>query len=81
MLFFAVFCGFLADYQLDAKIERDKESQYMTSLYQDLKTDTLNMSVLLKSITEDISNYDSLFDIFRSKKYLKETLIIAKYTI
>lgn len=73
MLFFAVFCGFLADYQLDAKIERDKESQYMTSLYQDLKTDTLNMSVLLKSITEDISNYDSLFDIFRSKKYLKET--------
>jgi len=73
MLFLAVFCGFLAEYQLEHKIEKDREKQYMASLYQDLKTDTLNMSVLLKSTMEDISNYDSLFDNFKSKKYLQET--------
>ena len=73
MLFLAVFCGFLAEYQLEHKIERDREKQYMASLYQDLKTDTLNMNILLKSKMEDIANYDSVFDIFRSKKYLQET--------
>ena len=73
MLFLAVFCGFLAEYQLEHKIEKDREKQYMASLYQDLKTDTLNMSSLLKGTIEDIANYDSLFDIFKNKKYLKET--------
>ena len=37
MLFLAVFCGFLAEYQLEHKIERDRESQYIKSLYEDLK--------------------------------------------
>ena len=73
MLFLAVFCGFLAEYQLEHKIEKDREKQYMASLYQDLKTDTLNMSNLLKGTKEDIANYDSLFDIFKNKKYLQET--------
>jgi hypothetical protein len=73
MLFLAVFCGFLAEYKLEQTIERHREKEYMASLYQDLKTDTLNMSILLKSTKEDIANYDSLFDIFKSKKYLQET--------
>jgi hypothetical protein len=73
MLFLAVFCGFLAEYQLEHKIEKDREKQYMASLYQDLKTDTLNMSILLKGTLEDIANYDSLFDTFKNKKYLQET--------
>jgi len=73
MLFLAVFCGFLAEYQLEHKIEKDREKQYMASLYQDLKTDTLNMGNLLKGTTEDIANYDSLFDTFKNKKYLQET--------
>ena len=73
MLFLAVFCGFLAEYQLEHKIEKDREWQFMNSLYQDLKTDTMNMSDLLKSTKDDVANYDSLFDIFKIKKYLKET--------
>ena len=51
MLFLAVFCGFLAEYQLEHKIERDRESQYIESLIQNLRTDT---SVLTRSIN---SNY------------------------
>ena len=45
----------------------------MASLYQDIKTDTLNMGNLMRNKTEEIANYDSLFEIFRSKKYLEET--------
>ena len=73
MLFLAVFCGFLAEYQLEQTIERHREKEYMASLYQDLKTDTLNLSNLIKGKTEEIANYDSLFEIFKSKKYLQET--------
>jgi len=40
MLFLAVFCGFLAEYQLEHKIERDRESVYMQNLVDDLKNDT-----------------------------------------
>ena len=49
MLFLAVFCGFLAEYQLEHKIERDREIQYVRSLVNDLKTDTTNLSKNLKS--------------------------------
>ena len=40
MLFLTVFCGFLAEYQLEHKIEKDREKQYANSLYEDLKIDT-----------------------------------------
>ena len=40
MLFLAVFCGFLAEYQLEHKIERDKEKIYVQNLMEDLKADT-----------------------------------------
>ena len=39
MLFLAVFCGFLAEYQLEHKIERDREGVYLHNLFEDLKDD------------------------------------------
>ena len=47
MLFLAVFCGFLAEYQLEHKIEKDRAKQYVYSLYEDLKTDTARLNFLL----------------------------------
>ncbi|BDQ12065.1 hypothetical protein [Sediminibacterium sp. TEGAF015] len=44
MLFLAVFCGFLAEYQLEHKIERDREIQYVESLVQNLKADTSDLT-------------------------------------
>lgn len=41
MLFFAVFCGFLSEYWLEHRIERDREKEYIKSEIADLKTDTL----------------------------------------
>jgi hypothetical protein len=52
MLFLAVFCGFLAEYQLEHKIEKEKGKQYIISFYEDLKTDT----VLLEEIIRDYEN-------------------------
>jgi hypothetical protein len=47
MLFLAVFCGFLAEYQLEHKIEKDRARQYIISFYQDLKTDTAELARLM----------------------------------
>ena len=41
MLFFAVFCGFVSEYWLEHRIERDREKEYIKSEIADLKTDTL----------------------------------------
>jgi hypothetical protein len=47
MLFLAVFCGFLAEYQLEHKIEKEKGKQYIRSFYNDLKTDTAEFAKLI----------------------------------
>jgi hypothetical protein len=39
MLFLAVFCGFLAEYQLEHKIEKDREKKFMLLLEQDIQSD------------------------------------------
>jgi hypothetical protein len=42
-------CGilcFLAEYQLEHKIEKDKEKKYMRSLIEDLKADTSAIVIL-----------------------------------
>ena len=44
MLFLAVFCGFLAEYQLESKIEKDREKQFIRSMLEDLKRDTFQLS-------------------------------------
>ncbi|MEJ7675290.1 MAG: hypothetical protein WKF59_21940 [Chitinophagaceae bacterium] len=43
MLFLAVFCGFLAEYQLEHVIEHQREEKYAESLLDDLKKDTLDL--------------------------------------
>ena len=49
MLFLAVFCGFLAEYQLEHKIERDREKQFMQSLLKDLQKDTTSVNEAITS--------------------------------
>ena len=48
MLFLAVFCGFLAEYQLEHKIEKDREKVLAKAFYEDLKKDT---AALISGIT------------------------------
>ena len=49
MLFFAVFCGFLAEYQLEHQIEKDRAKQYILSFFDDLKYDTSHFTQVINS--------------------------------
>jgi hypothetical protein len=60
MLFLAVFCGFLAEYQLEHKIERDREKEYILSMIEDAKTDTANIHTALAYNSTRIFRLDSL---------------------
>lgn len=41
MLFLAVFCGFLAEYQLEHKIEKERARKYLYDMVENLKYDTI----------------------------------------
>jgi hypothetical protein len=56
MLFLAVFCGFLAEYQLEHKIEKDRGNQYILSFFQDLKYDTSHLTTVMNSYKEKEQN-------------------------
>ena len=60
MLFLAVFCGFLAEYQLEHKIEKDRETKYMRSMVEDLKLDTAELTVHIRLRMERDVMIDSL---------------------
>ena len=73
MLFLAVFCGFLAEYQLEHKIERDREKQYIQSLINDLKADVINMETVQKQNLEVKEIGDSLFLLLTLPNYTNST--------
>ena len=52
MLFLAVFCGFLAEYQLEHKIEKDRELQFIISLTTDFY---LICTLILYTLPPEIS--------------------------
>ena len=45
MLFLAVFCGFLAEYKLEHTIEHNREKQFIVTMIEDLKSDTMQLSL------------------------------------
>ncbi len=47
MLFLAVFCGFLAEYQLEHVIENQREKKYAASLLEDLAKDTTELNKVI----------------------------------
>jgi hypothetical protein len=64
MLFLAVFCGFLAEYELEHVIERQREKKYMRSLITDLMADTAHLNEGFPRKEGRIAAIDSLFDYF-----------------
>jgi len=47
MLFLAVFCGFLAEYKLEHTIEHNREKQFISTLIEDLKSDTAQLTEVI----------------------------------
>ncbi|MBK7290078.1 MAG: hypothetical protein KBF82_11560 [Chitinophagaceae bacterium] len=69
MLFLAVFCGFLAEYQLEHKIERDRGKQFMKSMIADLKKDITMINTVNPVRLEKHRTFDSLTSSIFSKTY------------
>ena len=63
MLLLAVFCGFLAEYQLEHTIEHTKEKEYMRSMIEDLAQDTIEINRVLAVLINNNKNNDSLLNL------------------
>jgi len=77
MLFLAVFCGFLAEYQLEHKIESDRGKQYIISFYKDLKYDTSHLAAVVNSYKAKVRDLDVVskcYDSLLAKLYCKGCL-------
>ena len=66
MLFLAVFCGFLAEYQLEHKIERDRGKQYIRSFYDDLHANLPSFSRILEINEEKTEAFNNIFQCYDS---------------
>ena len=81
MLFLAVFCGFLAEYQLEHKIEKDREKVYMKNVLEDLKSDTAiynNYSENNKVLFESIDTLIYLLKSPERKEYVARLAYTAR---
>ena len=65
MLFLAVFCGFLAEYQLEHTIENKREIVYIESMIGDLRKDTTQLNYLEKEINKIGRSLDTVLLSFK----------------
>jgi hypothetical protein len=72
MLFLAVFCGFLAEYQLEHKIEKDRELQFIKSLTTDLQDDAKNLNDMIAQEHQGIKSLDTLIDLLNNPQFAKQ---------
>ncbi len=72
MLFLAVFCGFLAEYQLEHKIEKDREKQFITSLTADLQDDIKNLDAVIAFEQLGIAKLDTLMYLLNNADVAKQ---------
>ena len=61
MLFLAVFCGFLAEYQLEHKIEKDRVKEYAAQMVEGLKIDTAQLNSVVKFSKDKFKRLDSIY--------------------
>jgi hypothetical protein len=62
MLFLAVFCGFLAENQREHMIEHQREKKFISSIVQDIKSDTALLKKTLAFNTSRIKTVDTLLE-------------------
>jgi hypothetical protein len=81
MLFLAVFCGFMAEYFLEHRIEKERGAQFIQSFYEDLKTDTAIISgntaydeVKIKGLESIAACYDAVTKNMKNDSCLLEMI-------
>jgi hypothetical protein len=68
MLFLAVFCGFLAEYQLEHVIEKDRERKYIQTFVEDLEIDIAAINTNLIFQKRKKEQIDSLVTLLSEQK-------------
>jgi len=76
MLFLAVFCGFLAELQLEHYVEHQREESFMQTMVEDISSDMIQLDSTLnrwKSVNNSIDSVISAINLTGGKKtdYLK----------
>ena len=79
MLFLAVFCGFLAEYQLEHVIENQREKKYIISFIEDLKADTVKINQVLQASIEQQKGFDSLMGVLKEPGFVNNPGKFEKY--
>ncbi len=72
MLFLAVFCGFLAEYFLEHKIEKDKELQFVQSLTSDLQDDVAALDAMISVDRTAVRQLDTLINLLNDPGLAKQ---------
>jgi len=67
MLFLAVFCGFLAEYQLEHIIEHQREKEFAQALYDEFLADSVSVANKLNARLEKEKDCDYLY------RYIKDS--------
>jgi hypothetical protein len=62
MLFLAVFCGFLAEIQVEHYVEHQREKKYILSLKEELVEDTVKFATSMARVREIHPLLDSLYE-------------------
>ena len=68
MLFLAVLCGFLAENQREHFVEKKREKEYIRSMIEDLKLDTMGLASDNNTRKEAVEMYDSVITLLHKKK-------------
>jgi hypothetical protein len=79
MLFLAVFCGFLAEYQLEHMIEKNREKEYISALVKDLRYDTAQFRSTISRLKRKIPNYDSVLQFLKDPEASSKKLPFRFY--
>src|SRR4026209_57056 len=87
MLFLAVFCGFLAEWQLERTIEHQREKQFIRSLTEDLKRDTsqirnyMRFNKFMLNYCDSVQRCVANTNIFKnSNEFYNYTRELARFT-
>lgn len=72
MLFLAVFCGFLAEYQLEHVIENQREKVFIKSMVEDLQNDHDQLNIYISGLKLGLNQMDSMVTMLDDTKTIKE---------
>jgi len=79
MLFLAVFCGFLAEYQLEHFIEKQRAKDFAFSLHRDLAADTSIFSMNIERLNISSKKIDSLVSLLGNPEKVQDNTALIYY--